>query len=207
MGLLTERQACVAAIGGLHGMGSWKYETCAVFYLQSSDADPRAWATELLGGIGARTWVDFFDDLCAEWGGLINEVEIFDIEPYRILALVFSWRHYADLAHTDNAGAETHGAVALANAFRDACEAWRPPIAFISSQQVLDIGDFVREYVDDVRVNNVFSLAQETFGLLYARQFPAHLEGGLLRFHPHDALAVTQGLLIFAGKGPSRWWG
>jgi hypothetical protein len=181
-------------------------ELGTAFYLPPSDAEPRAWAAEQLGRLGARVWIDPYGDQFAEWGGLACWVRVLDEPPYRILTLTYSQVEFATLLHQNSPDLAQDGALRVAQAFRDACEALRPTAAFVLSQATEDVADLFTEYADEVRTSNVWGLSQAGFGLVYLREPGGDLDP-IATFHPRDELPVTEGRLFFAGRGANRWWG
>jgi hypothetical protein len=196
------------ADGGLRsgGVRVADRELGAAFYLPVAEAEPRGWASELLGKLGVRVWIDPYDDQFAEWGGLFCRVRVLDVAPYRILALTYGQNGFAKLLYRNSDDLAQDGALRVAQAFRDACEALRPVVGFVTSQAEEDFEELLTEYADEVRTGNVFGLSQAGFGLVYLRE-PGEQLDPVVTFHPRDELPVTEGRLIFAGRGADRWWG
>jgi len=193
-------------------------ELCAAFYLERPDPDPASWVADVLAGIGVqRTWiwrpsaqtpVPIGEVTYAEWAGLECEVWVRDLAHLRVLALVFRQNAFLDLVDLDAEGpVEQDGAIAVAHAFKDACEALAPEAAFVVTNPVSDLDGFLAEQESAVVTLDELALVKGPFGLVY---LPEALAAGLdpvLRLDPRDELPVRGGRLIFAGTGARRWWG
>lgn len=180
--------------------------SCAAFYLPASDVEAGAWAEQLIGKLGARVWTDPYGDLLAQWGGQVCRVEVVDADPYRILALAFSQRRFAAALLRNSAELSGDHQLALAHAFRDACQALEPTAGFVASQPMHELRGELLDHADDVAHGDLLSLTGAGFGLVYLRDPVPGLDA-LIGLRPRDELPVAPGRLLFGGKGPDRWWG
>ena len=193
-------------------------ELCAAFYLERPEPEPADWPEQTLARIGVRrTWiwqpaaetpVPVEPVRYAEWGGLECEVRIRDLADLRVLALVFRQNAFLSLVDLDAEGpVERDGAITVAEAFRAGCESLAPEAAFVVTNVVTDLDDFLAEQESAVVTLDELALVKGPFGLVY---LPEALAGGIepvLRLDPRDELPVRGGRLIFAGTGARRWWG
>lgn len=182
------------------------HRSCAAFYLPMSEVEPQAWAMEQVATLGVRVHPDPYGDLLTEWGGRVCAVEVVEEAPYRVLALLFDQYRLAASLRDNSPDVRADGAIGLATAFREACLALRPEVAFVASQQLHDPPAELRAYADDVKHHDMLSLTGSGLGLVYLRD-PAPSLDDALAVRPRDELPVAQGRLVFAGKGPNRWWG
>jgi hypothetical protein len=186
-------------------------ELCAAFYADRTDDRSDE---DSLRRIGVeKTWVgqpageygpDSPEVRFASWAGLDCEVRTVDVDDYRVQLLVFRQQDF--LALVDDGNADE-----LADAFRRACEALRPKIAFLLALPQFDATGFpdtegyVARQADLVLAWASDELAASQFGLLYLGPDYASFLGSDL--DGRDELPVADGRLLFAGTGQYRWSG
>jgi hypothetical protein len=150
----------------------------------------------------------------ADWAGLRCEVRVMELEQLRVLLLVFLQSDFLDLVGEHPAGDDTtevpveeDGAIAVAEAFRDACGVLGPDVALILSSPKADLDGYVAEQEAAVLTGDVLALIKAGLGLLYLSAAYASDIDPILAPDQRDELPVEAGRLIFAGTGPHRWWG
>lgn len=181
---------------------------CAAFYLPASDVDPGTWAEQLLGKLDVRVWTDPYGERLTTWGRRTCRVEVVEAPPYRVLAMVFPQTSLAALLRDNSSEVAGDNARELAYAFRDACQAFEPVAGFVAAQPVPDLDaltELLTDHADDLAHHDLLSLTGAGHGLVYVRDPGPALDATLRT--PRDELEVATGRLLFAGKGPNRWWG
>jgi hypothetical protein len=191
-------------------------ELCAAFFLPPSIEDP-VLLIDRIGvenvrldphsvGAGVTQLAE------ASWAGFRCEIRVQDLDEYRVLIVVFSQREFLALVDLEHAvELERDGAITLAESFRDACQALRPPVAFVLTRPEFaengfpSTDSYVAEQDALVLTWDSDGLVGRRFGLLYlSADYAAMIEQPV---SGRDELPAGDGRLIFAGTGQHRWIG
>jgi hypothetical protein len=197
----------------------YKRESCAAFFLPRSDEDHEPWVAAALDRMGvAKRWATE-EARYVEWAGFECETRVLDLADHRVLLLVFRQGDLLALIYDADGGldeerratVEQDGALALAEAFRDACGALSPAVAFImtlphvAETGLPDTEGFVADQASLVAAWDSDALVWRRYGLLYlGGDYASLVSDGPGRW---DELPVDGGRLIFAGAGAGRWIG
>ena len=142
------------------------------------------------------------------WAGMICDASIHnELESYQLFVIQFlqSVFHEGISDEDNDLPIEKDGNLHLALAFRDACEALQPEVAYIATR--LPYGEFEKivknvELIETYDPDKILSNA----GLIYLKGIIADWLTYPRPQFPQDSLPVKEGLLVFSGIGRERWW-
>ena len=143
-----------------------------------------------------------------QWAGMICDASIRnELELHQLLIIYFSQSDFLEgISLEDNdLPLEKDGNLKLAIAFRDACEALQPEVAYIATHTYDAEFDSIIENAKRIETYDANRIA-ENAGLLFLNGIIAEC---LVDPPPEDApdtMPVKEGVLVFGGQGSKRWW-
>jgi hypothetical protein len=177
-------------------------QLAAAFYVPQAHAP--ADDSELIAATGLSTFPNAPDG-SGRWAGMTCWPSVERLPYHALLILRFWASDLLALLDEDRDGTvESDGAYRIALAFRNACEALHPDIAFVVTHPHQAEREWIlgREWM--VLARDLDALVDEQLGLLYIAETFSSPEPS--QIEDRDQLPCRTGLLLFAGRGPNRWF-
>jgi hypothetical protein len=141
------------------------------------------------------------------WAGMACKAYLDQLSYHHLLQIYFWQSQFLELLPEEEVvPLNQDPSFSLAQAFKSACEALDPDVAFIATHLDQAQRDFILEQEWIVLAQEANRLADTRFGLLY-------LNGEVSQYwtsHPlrddRDSLPISSGKLVFANRGASRWF-
>jgi hypothetical protein len=185
-------------------MSSPAKRLAAAFYL-SLDTTRRGFPYLLAGASAIQSGSGDTSD--CRWAGLNCEARLIHSAFYGILVISFWQSDFLRLLDSNAHTTDPDATSSIAEAFRKACETLHPAFAFIATHLDQATEQWMVGLESSVLNHEANRLATQGLGMIY---FDSEMDD---HWTPHptqedrDSIPVTQGRLMFAGKGPLHWFG
>ena len=140
------------------------------------------------------------------WAGMICDALIYnELKSHQLLIIYFSQNQFLDGIPDEDSDLplEKDGNLHLALAFRDACEALEPEVAYIATHTYYAELEWILKNVQRIESYSAIEIAEEA-GLLYMRGIIADCLVAPPPEDTPDTIPVKEGVLIFGGQGSDR---
>ena len=155
-----------------------------------------------------------------QWAGFDDVwARVDTLHRHQCLQIYFSLNHFLDLCPEESDDQdlplEEDPRLPLAYTFQDACEKLQAEVAFIDThahygdeawENRKGNRDWIIKHYSMLLELDINALADERFGLLYFNEYINQIWDSNPQDEDRDSIPITQGCLVFAGKGSARWY-